>query len=108
MTRRDEGSTSAHHRPFAAGTGLGTGGDVKVSGKPTIIAPVTLAGSGNGMPSIWTRRLSTAEERSSLGPFTLMTTGLSRGDSTPRPGTSPVFCSMIWYWTPALVDRSVI
>jgi hypothetical protein len=46
------------------------------------------------MPSIWTRRLSTAEERSSLGPLTLMTTGLSRGDSTPRPGTSPVSCSM--------------
>jgi hypothetical protein len=38
----------------------------------------------------------------------LMTTGLSRGDSMPRPGTSPVSCSMTWYWTPALVARSVI
>jgi len=94
MTRRDEGSTSSRHRPFEAGTGRGAGGAVKVSGKATYIAPVTLAGTGNGMPSIWTRRLSTAEERSSLGPLTLMTTGLSRGDSTPRPGTSPVSCSM--------------
>ncbi len=46
--------------------------------------------------------------RSSVGPLTLMTTGLSRGESMPRPGTSPVSCSMTWYWTPALVDRSVI
>jgi hypothetical protein len=73
---------------------LGTGGEVKVSGRATIIAPVTAAGIGNGTPSIWTRRCSIAEERSSLGPLTLMTTGLSRGERTPRPGTSPVFCSM--------------
>ena len=78
------------------GAALGAGGEVKVSGKATNIAPVMVAGIGNGMPSIFTRRCSTASERSSLGPLTLMTTGLSRGESRPRPGVSPVFSSMIW------------
>ena len=40
MTRRDERSTSSHHRPFGAGTGRGAGGAVGGSGRKTGSAPL--------------------------------------------------------------------